>query len=208
MGNAGRICAGDVQWMTAGSGIIHQEMPEGDPTGHMGGFQLWANLPASDKMIPPRYCGVEAAAIPEVVTAEARVRVICGTVAETVGPVRDIRIEPEYLDVTVNPGATWTHPAALGHTVFAYLFEGAACFGPEGLETCAGNGAVILLGDGDRVAATAGPDGARFLLVSGRPLREPIAWGGPIVMNTDDELRQAFEEYHDGTFVKESREQG
>jgi len=202
MGSAGRIGPGDVQWMTAGSGIVHQEMPEGDASGRMGGFQLWANLPASHKMIPPHYCGVESDTIPELDTPDAHVRVICGRVGETIGPVRDIRIEPEYLDVAVRPGATWTHPASLGHTVFAYLFEGAACFGPEGLETCADNGAVVLLGDGDLVSATAGPEGARFLLISGKPLGESIAWGGPIVMNTPEELRQAFAEYRDGTFVK------
>jgi quercetin 2,3-dioxygenase len=202
LGNAGVIGPGDVQWMTAGSGVVHQEMPKGDSAGRMGGFQLWANLPASQKMIDPRYCGVPAETIPTVETAEASVRVICGRVGDTTGPVGDIVIEPEYLDVTVRPGATWTHPTTLGHTAFAYLFEGSGCFGPADETVCAANGTVVLLGDGDEVAVRAGGDGARFLLVSGRPLGEPIAWGGPIVMNTHEELEQAFDEYRRGTFVK------
>ncbi len=202
LGNSGSISSGDVQWMTAGSGIIHQEMPTGDSAGRMGGFQLWANLPASHKMIDPRYCGILSEDIPEVVTEGALVRVICGTVAETTGPVADIVSEPEYLDVAVVANRTWTHDTTPGHTVFAYLFEGAACFGEETEAVCAENGTVALFGDGDRVAIKAGADGARFLLVSGKPLGEPIAWGGPIVMNTHEELEQAFAEYREGTFVK------
>ena len=202
LGNAGCIGPGDVQWMTAGSGVIHQEMPEGDASGRMGGFQLWANLPATHKMIDPRYCPVPAGTIPTVETDDAVVHVICGEVAGVAGPVGDIIIEPEYLDVQVRPGRTWAHPTAAGHTVFAYLFEGAACFGPDSDTVCAEHGTVVLLGDGDEVAVRAGESGARFLLVSGRPLGEPIAWGGPIVMNTREELERAFEEYHAGTFVK------
>ncbi len=202
MGNAGRIGPGDVQWMTAGSGIIHQEMPEGDSDGRMGGFQLWANLPSTHKMIDPRYCPIDSEDIPEVVTEGALVRVICGTVADTTGPVTDIVTEPEYLDVAVIANRTWTHPVKLGHTVFAYLFEGSACFGDAEEATCAKNGTVVLLDDGELVSVKAGADGARFLLVSGKPLGEPIAWGGPIVMNTRDELEVAFNEYHAGTFVK------
>jgi len=203
LGNKGSIGAGDVQWMTAGSGVVHQEMPMGDSAGRMGGFQLWANLPASHKMIDPRYVGIPSDEIPSAVNPDFSVRVICGEVDGISGPVRDIIAGPEYLDVTVLPGRTWTHPTAPGHTVFAYLFEGSACFGPEGSETvCAEQGTVVLFGDGDGVSIHAGKDSARFLLVSGKPLGEPIAWGGPIVMNTHGELEQAFEEYRNGTFVK------
>jgi quercetin 2,3-dioxygenase len=202
LGNSGRIGSGDVQWMTAGSGVIHQEMPEGDKAGRMGGFQLWANLPASRKMIDPRYCTIPAETIPVVETDDAAVRVICGTVGDVRGPVGEIVIEPEYLDVTVRADRTWTHPTTPGHTVFAYLFEGAACFGPAEETVCAENGTVVLLGDGDEVLVRAAEQGARYLLVSGRPLGEPVAWGGPIVMNTREELERAFEEYRAGTFVK------
>ena len=201
LGNAGTIGAGDVQWMTAGSGIIHQEMPRGTSEGRMGGFQLWANIPASRKMMDPRYMGVDSGTIPVVESEGARVRVICGTVGETVGPVTDIVIEPEYLDVTLEPGAKWTHPTALGHTVFAYLFEGGASFGRSD-EIGAEGGHVVLLDDGDAVAVHAGEHGARFLLISGKPLGEPIAWGGPIVMNTREELDAAWRELDEGTFVK------
>ncbi|MHB8740997.1 MAG: pirin family protein, partial [Coriobacteriia bacterium] len=178
LGNAGTIGAGDVQWMTAGSGIIHQEMPRGDERGHMGGFQLWANLPASDKMTDPRYRGVESAEIPVVEAEGATVRVICGTVGDVTGPVGDIMIEPEYLDVTLGPGAVWEHPTTPGHTVFAYLFEGAARFGTAAESIAAGNGTIVLLDDGDTLRVSAEADGARFLFVSGKPLREPVAWGG------------------------------
>lgn len=202
LGNAGTIGPGDVQWMTAGSGIIHQEMPRGDERGRMGGFQLWANLPASDKMTDPRYRGVEALEIPVVAAEGATVRVVCGTVGDVSGPVGDIVIEPEYLDVTIEPGASWEHPTVAGHTVFAYLFEGAARFGTTGEAVSAGHGTLVLLGDGDTVQVRADADGARFLLVSGKPLRESVAWGGPIVMNTREELRQAFREIDEGTFIK------
>jgi len=202
MGNAGIIGSGDVQWMTAGSGIIHSEMPEGDSEGRMGGFQLWANLPASHKMIDPRYCGIDSDEIPEVVTDSALVRVICGTLGQTTGPVTGVVTEPQYLDVAVIANRTWTHPTTLGHTAFAYLFEGSACFGASDEAVCADNGTVVLLTDGESLTVKAGADGARFLLVSGKPLGEPIAWGGPIVMNTREELELAFAEYHAGTFVK------
>lgn len=202
LGNAGTIGSGDVQWMTAGSGIIHQEMPRGDERGHMGGFQLWANLPASDKMTDPRYRGVESAEIPTVVAEGATVRVICGAVGDVAGPVGDIMIEPEYLDVTLESGATWEHSTTPGHTVFAYLFEGAARFGTAAEAITAGNGAIVLLGDGDTLRVSAEADGARFLLVSGKPLHQPVAWGGPIVMNTREELRHAFAELDAGTFIK------
>ena len=202
MGNSGTIGPGDVQWMTAGSGIIHQEMPRGDAHGRMGGFQLWANLPATQKMIDPRYQGMTAAEIPIEEAPGVHVRVICGTVGASIGPVREVVIEPEYLDVTLEAGTTWVHPARPGHTMFAYLFEGGARFGESSDPIDAGRGMVILLDDGDRVSVMAGASGARFLLVSGRPLREPIAWRGPIVMNTQQELDAAWRELGDGTFVK------
>jgi redox-sensitive bicupin YhaK (pirin superfamily) len=202
MGNSGTIGPGDVQWMTAGSGIIHQEMPRGDTRGRMGGFQLWANLPAIQKMIDPRYRGITAGEIPIEDTLGVRVRVICGTVGASTGPVRDVVIEPEYLDVTLEPGAGWTHPARPGHTVFAYLFEGEARFGESSDPVDAGHGMIILLDVGNEVSITAGTSGARLLLVSGRPLREPIAWRGPIVMNTREELDTAWRELENGTFVK------
>jgi redox-sensitive bicupin YhaK (pirin superfamily) len=202
MGHEGTICAGDVQWMTAGSGIIHQEMPRGTEQGRMGGFQLWANLPAAHKMRDPRYQGIASAQIPEVVAGDARVRVIAGTVGDVTGPVADITVEPEYLDVTLAPDSSWTHPTAADHNVFAYLFEGDGRFGEGGQPVGADTGTVVLFGEGDSVAVTAGDAGARFLLVSGKPLGEPIAWRGPIVMNTREELDAAWRELDDGTFVK------
>jgi hypothetical protein len=202
MGNSGTISGGDVQWMTAGSGIIHQEMPHGNAAGRMGGFQLWANLPASHKMTEPRYCGIESAEIPAEETGGAHARVICGSAGSVTGPVSDIVIEPEYLDVTLEPGIAWTHPATPGHTVFAYIFEGAARFGTAREPIVAGHGTIVLLADGDTVSVAAGAEGARFLLVSGKPLGEPVAWGGPIVMNTRDELHEAFRELDEGSFIK------
>ena len=202
IGNSGVIGPGNVQWMTAGSGIIHQEMPAGNAQGRMGGFQLWANLPAAEKMTDPRYRGVASADIPEVTLGDATVRVISGEVAGTRGPVRDIVIDPEYLDVTVAPGGQWSHQTTPGHTVLAYLFGGAACFSELADTMCTGDGALVLFDDGEAVEVVAGDEGARFLFLSGRPLHEPVAWRGPIVMNTQEELRRAFEEYSAGTFVK------
>jgi len=202
LGNSGTICAGDVQWMSAGSGIIHQEMPRGNASGRMGGFQLWANLPAAHKMSDPRYQGVESAEIPEVDLHGARIRVIAGTAGGVTGPVNDVTVEPEYLDVTLKPEATFMHPMPSGHTVFAYLFDGEARFGAAGEPVAAGHGTVVLFGDGDRLTVTAGDAGARFLLISGKPLREPIAWRGPVVMNTREELNTAWRELDEGTFVK------
>ncbi len=202
MGNSGTIGPGDVQWMTAGSGVIHQEMPRGDTRKRMGGFQLWANLPAAHKMIDPRYRGITADEIPVEMTPGVQVRVICGTVGSSVGPVGEVVIEPEYLDVTLEAGATWSHPTQSEHTVFVYLFEGAAQFGGSGDQVGPGRGTVVLLGDGDLASVTAGEPGARFLFVSGRPLREPIAWRGPIVMNTREELDEAWRELRNDTFVK------
>ena len=202
MGNSGVIRPGDVQWMTAGSGIIHQEMPQASPRGRLQGFQLWSNLPASHKMMAPRYQGIEAADIPELQDGAARVKLICGRIGETSGPVQEIVSEPEYLDVSLTPDGLWAHPVKPGHTVFAFLFEGAARFAPDSSQVAAQGGAVVLFGGGEQVQIQAGAEGARFLLVSGQPLREPVAWGGPIVMNTQEELRLAFSELRANTFIK------
>jgi len=219
MGNSGVIASGDVQWMTAGSGIVHQEMPKGEKGGLMWGFQLWANLPAAHKMMPPRYRGIVADQIPEVaLKGGVKVKVICGEAGGVKGPVRDVVVEPEYLDVSVPPKTTFTRPVKRGHTVLAYVIEGEGYFGPErsaydyeqvGLNyfdfprrcVCAAE-SLILYGDGEEVTVTTQEKPARFLLVSGKPIREPIAWYGPIVMNTQEELRVAFEEYEAGTFIK------
>jgi quercetin 2,3-dioxygenase len=202
LGNKGVIHPGDVQWMTAGSGIVHQEMPKGDSRGRMGGFQLWANLPAAQKMMDPRYRDVKAAQIPEVVSKNGiQVRIICGEFEGVRGPVRDIVIDPQYLDVSVPAGSEFTHGAMRGYTVFAYIFEGSGRF--EGLQgRPLASGHLILFSDGDQVAVATGDAPARFLLVSGKPIGEPIAWRGPIVMNTPEELNTAFDEYRSGTFIK------
>ena len=219
MGNSGVIASGDVQWMTAGSGIIHQEMPKGREDGLMWGFQLWANLPASHKMIGPRYRGLLAGEIPEAgLKGGIKVKVICGEVGGVKGPVRDVVVSPEYLDVTMPTGTTFTHPVRRGHTVFAYVIEGEGYFDPErdayahdavGLNyfdfprrCVCGAETLVLYGDGDEVVVTAQAGPLRFLLVSGKPIGEPVAWYGPIVMNTQDELRVAFEEYEKGTFIR------
>jgi redox-sensitive bicupin YhaK (pirin superfamily) len=222
MGNSGVITAGDVQWMTAGGGIIHQEMPQGDPEGRMYGFQLWANLPKSYKMMDPRYRDVKQAQIPEMsLPSGATVKVICGTVNGTQGPVQDIVTDPEYLDVTVPPGTTFSHLVDRGKTVFAYVIDGEGYFDQDRdayaheiigsnyfdlKRSCVcGNGTVVLYGDGDEVSVTSEKSGVRFLLISGRPIGEPVAWYGPIVMNTQEELKRAFQEYQDGTFLKHAR---
>lgn len=222
MGNSGVIGPGDVQWMTAGSGVIHQEMPKGGPDGRMGGFQLWANLPASRKMMDPRYRDVKRADIPEVkMPGGVTARVICGAVGKTRGPVRDIVIDPDYIDVAMPPGTEFVHPTKPGHTVLAYIFEGEACFSDEpGLSSYdvepasyfdlerrpfLGDASVILFGDGSRLKVTTTDSPVRFLLMSGRPLGEPVAWRGPIVMNTQEELQAAFREYRAGTFIKPAK---
>jgi redox-sensitive bicupin YhaK (pirin superfamily) len=222
LGNKGVIAAGDVQWMTAGSGIIHQEMPQGDPDGRMYGFQLWANLPKARKMMEPRYREVKDRQIPAVVLKDGtRIRIICGRVQDQQGPVRDIVTDPEYLDVTVPAGSEFRHPTRRGHTVFAYVIEGRGYFCREknpfsyevqGVnyfdmqrEPFVSNGMIVLFKDGDEVIAATEDEAVRFLLISGRPLGEPVAWYGPIVMNTEEELRLAFEEYQKGTFIKHRR---
>jgi len=199
LGNRGVIRGGDVQWMTAGSGIIHQEMPRGDAEGAMFGFQLWSNLPRSHKMMDPRYRDVISSTIPAPrLENGAVVRVISGQLEDTRGPVQDILSDPEYFDVTLPAGAAFERAVEPGRTVFAYVFEGALTVG--GVTVPRGTGA--LLAAGDQVRSTAGELGARFLLLSGQPLGEPVAWRGPIVMNTDQELRIAFDEVRRGTFIK------
>lgn len=201
MGNSGVIGAGDVQWMTAGGGIIHQEMPKGDDEKFMCGFQLWANLPASNKMMAPRYREVNAAEIPEVdAGGGVTVKIIAGELCGTRGPVKDIVIEPAFMDITVPPGTEYVHETAKGHTLIVYVIEGAGAF-EEGSAFVASEH-VILFDDGDEMKVCAGADGVRFLLFSGKPLGEPVAWGGPIVMNTQEELELAFKEYQNGTFIK------
>lgn len=206
LGNQGVISSGDVQWMTAGRGIIHQEMPKGDPAGAMYGFQLWANLPASQKMMDPRYRDVKRQDIPEVTLENgARIKVICGRVDGIAGPVRDIVIDPEYLDVAVPAQARFTHATPPGYTALAYVIEGRGDFsGVDDLPVVANsaNGTLIHWNDGDSIAVATGSEPVRFLLMSGRPIGEPIAWYGPIVMNTQQELEQAFAELNRGTFVK------
>lgn len=220
LGNTGVIGAGDVQWMTAGSGIIHQEMPQLSPTGAMWGFQFWANLPAARKMMPPRYRDVPGATIPEVfLDSGVGVKVVSGEIQGVPGPVRDIVTDPELMDVTILPDGVFEHAVAPGHTLVAYVLAGKGHFDegrdPYSFEyagsgwldlerSCAFGPETVALyergGETMRVAAT--EQGVRFLLLSGRPLGEPVAWQGPIVMNTREELRVAFEEYHQGTFVK------
>jgi quercetin 2,3-dioxygenase len=202
LGNRGVIAAGDLQWMSAGSGIIHQEMPRGDQDGAMYGFQLWANLPAVDKMKPPQYRGISADQIPEVTDASgATIKVVAGTIAGVTGPVRDVATRPEYLDVSVPAEQTFTHPTARGHTAFAYVIGGSGSFDDQ-RPSLIKDKQLVLFGDGDSVSVRAGAAGVRFLLISGRPIGEPIAWRGPIVMNTQSELDAAFDELERGTFIK------
>jgi quercetin 2,3-dioxygenase len=202
LGNSGVIGPGDVQWMTAGSGIIHQEMPKGDEAGRMGGFQLWANLPAAQKMMAPRYREVKRSQIPVVTSKSgATIRVICGEVEGTKGPVRDIITDPEYLDVVLPVGCGFNHPTSKEHTVLAYVIEGQAFFDVEKKKPVS-NGELAQFEAGEQVIALAMEAPARFLLLSGKPIGEPVAWYGPIVMNTQRELEIAFDEYRNGTFIK------
>jgi hypothetical protein len=220
--NHGVISPGDVQWMTAGSGIIHQEMPKGDARGSMHGFQLWANLPAAHKMMEPRYRGITSSEIPEVTDrGGATVKVIAGALEGATGPVRDVVTSPEYLDVTIPPGRTFTHGTPRGHTVFAYVIGGQGIFcqqkDPYSYEQegenyfdmtragTIGDRHLLLFGDGDSVTVCAEAEPVRFLLISGKPIGEPIAWHGPIVMNTQEELRIAFDELAHDRFIKHRR---
>jgi redox-sensitive bicupin YhaK (pirin superfamily) len=220
LGNRGTLGAGDIQWMTAGRGIIHQEMPKGDARGRMHGFQLWANLPAALKMTAPRYQDVTGADIPEITDDDGtRVRVICGEFWGRKGPVDGIAADPRYLDVWIPAGQRRTLPVETSRHAFAYVFEGAGAFrdasAPQGVLTDttgelddhpvrhqAGDRSLVLFDRGDAITVQAGDAGLRFLLVSGTPLEEPVAWHGPIVMNTESELRQAFAELRQGTFIK------
>jgi redox-sensitive bicupin YhaK (pirin superfamily) len=219
MKNEGVIGEGDVQWMTAGSGIIHQEMPKGNESGAMGGFQLWANLPASHKMMDPRYRGLTREEIPEVSTRNGvRVKIICGEMEGRKGPVADIITDPEYLDVTIPVHSEFTHRTRPGYAVFAYVIGGEAYFchekDPFGYEMeganyfdmdrkpTIGNDSLVVFDDGEQVVVSTGGESVRFLLVSGKPIGEPVAWYGPVVMNTQEELEIAFDEYRNGTFIK------
>ena len=235
LGNRGSLGAGDVQWMTAGSGILHQEMPKGDPKGRMHGFQLWANLPSSLKMTAPRYQDVVARDIPEVTDDDGtRVRVICGDFWGKRGPVDGVAADPRYLDVFVPPGLRKRLPVETTRNAFAYVFEGSGTFRdasePRGVQTepvaaevrgsdpmsrpdswgltpsivtpSIGNRSLVVFDRGDEVVVQAGDQGLRFLLVSGEPIQEPVAWHGPIVMNTKEQLQQAYTELRDGTFIK------
>ena len=201
-GNRGIIGPGDVQWMTAGSGIIHQEMPKGDAAGRMYGFQLWANLPSALKMTVPRYQDVKGADVPEIEEAGGtKIRIICGSFNGVKGPVDNIAADPIYLDVSVPSGQTKTIGVEATHHAFAYVFAGTGAF-YDASGPIAYNRSLVIFDNGDEVMVRAGDDGVRFLLVSGRPLREPVAWRGPIVMSTQEELRQAFDELDKGAFLK------
>jgi redox-sensitive bicupin YhaK (pirin superfamily) len=219
LGNVGSLGAGDVQWMTAGSGIIHQEMPHGDDRGRMHGFQLWANLPSSLKMTEPRYQDVGSADIPEVTDDDGTmVRVICGSFWGATGPVDGVAAEPRYLDVSVSPLTRKRLPVETTRNAFAYVFSGSGEFsdassprpvatervgpGEATVPSRVENRSLVHFDRGDEIVVTAGEEGVRFLLVSGRPIEEPVAWRGPIVMNTEAELERAFAEYRNGTFLK------
>ena len=220
LGNRGNLGAGDVQWMTAGRGILHQEMPQGDTQGRIHGFQLWANLPSSLKMTAPRYQDIKAAEIPEIADDDGTiVRIVCGDFWGRRGPVEGVAADPRYLDVSVPAGKRKTLPVELERHAFAYVFEGSGSFRsasqPLGVLTekndgendilvreQTGNRSLVLFDSGDEVTVQAGDEGIRFLLVSGKPIEEPVAWYGPIVMNTQAELQQAFAELRSGSFIK------
>jgi redox-sensitive bicupin YhaK (pirin superfamily) len=219
LGNKGKMTAGDVQWMTAGSGILHQEMPKGDTKGRMHGFQLWANLPSSLKMTDPRYQDIPSTAIPEVTDDDGtHLRVICGEFWGKKGPVEGVAADPSYLDVFVPAGKRKTLKVETTRNAFAYVFAGAGTFrdasdpravltdqvlAPEAAPVYdARNHSLVLFDRGDEISVQAGDQGIRFLLVSGKPIEEPVAWYGPIVMNTQEQLRQAVAELNTGTFIK------
>jgi redox-sensitive bicupin YhaK (pirin superfamily) len=221
LGNSGTLGAGDVQWMTAGRGILHQEMPQGDAKGRMHGFQLWANLPASLKMTAPRYQDIPGGEIPEVVDDDGtRVRIICGEFWGKRGPVEGVAADPRYLDISVPPGRRKTFAVEASRQAFAYVFAGSGTFRDasqpfgvltekegEGGDTLirerTGNRSLVLFDSGDEVTLQAGDEGIRFLLVSGKPIEEPVAWYGPIVMNIQAELQQAVAELRNGTFIRQ-----
>jgi redox-sensitive bicupin YhaK (pirin superfamily) len=219
LGNKGKMTSGDVQWMTAGSGILHQEMPRGDTQGRMHGFQLWANLPSSLKMTDPRYQDIPASAIPEVTEDDGtRARIICGEFWGKRGPVEGVAADPAYVDISVPPNTRRRIKVDVTRNAFAYVFAGAGSFRdasepravltehtavPEAAPTYdVRNHSLVLFDRGDEIVVQAGPEGMRFLLVSGKPIEEPVAWYGPIVMNTQAQLKQAMAELHGGTFIK------
>ncbi|RYG93163.1 pirin family protein [Loktanella sp. IMCC34160] len=220
LGNEGTLSAGDVQWMTAGSGILHQEMPKGNIAGQMHGFQLWANLPSSLKMTAPRYQDVKGKDIPEIIDDDGtRVKVIVGSFWGQSGPVDGIAADPQYLDIFVPAGVKKTFKIDTYRRAFAYIFNGSGKFAdasdPFGvllekevmgeevnIRDLSGNRTLVRFGTGEEVTVQAGPEGIRFLLISGAPIQEPVAWHGPIVMNTQDELRQAMRDLRNGTFIK------
>lgn len=218
LGNKGVISSGDVQWMSAGSGIIHQEMPLGNEKGRMYGFQLWANLPASQKMSAPRYREIKSVDIPEVEIEGTKLRVIAGSIAGASGPAKEIAIEPLYADVTVHEKREVKLPVTKGHTVFAYVIGGEGYFCTEkqpfsyevqqnryfdmDSDPKISDGSLVLFDDGDEIVVSTEDTPIRFLLCAGKPLNEAVAWYGPIVMNTQEELQTAFEEYRNGTFIK------
>ncbi|MBC8442353.1 MAG: pirin family protein [Deltaproteobacteria bacterium] len=202
MGNKGIISSGDVQWMTAGNGIIHQEMPKGDKDNLLWGFQLWANLPASHKMMPPRYQEIKKDQIPELeLDTGVNIKIICGMVNDVEGPVKDIVIDPQFLDVTIPKHTVFDHKTLSGHKVFAYVLDGQAFF-DQAEDQAIGLESLVIFDDGNKVNISTNAENVRFLLVSGRPINEPIAWQGPIVMNTDQELETAFMEVRNNTFLK------
>ena len=220
LGNRGTLAPGSVQWMTAGSGILHQEMPKGNAKGQMHGFQLWANLPSALKMTAPRYQDVAAPEIPELTEDDGtRVRVIVGSFWGKTGPVEGIAADPQYLDIFVPAGRRRSFRLDRWRRAFAYVFEGAGTFrdaaAPEGIllekevagrevniRDMSGNRTLVRFGSGDEVTVTAGPEGIRFLLISGQPIKEPVAWHGPIVMNTKAEIEQAMADLRNGTFIR------
>ncbi|MFX1567445.1 MAG: pirin family protein [Promethearchaeota archaeon] len=204
LGNGGVIEAGDVQWMTAGSGIIHQEMPKKDKNDSLlWGFQLWANLPASHKMMNPRYRDIKSSQIPEISMNDERVKVkvISGEINSVKGPVQDIITDPEYLDVTVSPNSEFIYTIKEGYNAIAYTIDGKGYFDDKKVELV-GKETLVIYKDGDAIKISTEKEGVRFLLISGKPLKEPVAWRGPIVMNTQEELSIAFNEYQNGTFIK------
>jgi len=198
VGNAGRLRPGSAQWMTAGRGIVHSEMPKQE-RGLMWGFQLWVNLPRARKMIEPRYQDIAPDRIPELDRDGARVRVVAGNAFGTTGPITGIDVDPLFLDVTVTRGVRFETPIASEHNAFAFVTDGAVRLGPSRAEVRAGQ--LAVLGRGDRVLATCDATSGRMVLIAGRPIGEPVARGGPFVMNTEDEIRQAWEDYRSGRLV-------
>jgi redox-sensitive bicupin YhaK (pirin superfamily) len=207
LGNSGVLSKGDIQWMTAGSGIIHEEMPK-QTEGKLAGFQLWVNLPRIHKLIEPRYQDIEASKVPIIRNENGiQIRVLAGRYKNTEGPVKEIIAEPDYLDVDIPPGNSFNHEISDGHTVFAYIFEGRGRFSPKSSEFIEQDNLIIYNRIGESVQVTTSTEtGVRFLLISGKPINEPIAWAGPIVMNTEEELQIAFNEYRNGTFLKKENQ--